>query len=1300
MSQANDLLMTLTAGAGSGAAKEGHIIIGADRFITVPDSLRKIGVQYDHNVETLTFDCPRYWDEHDMSTMNIYVDYVRADGECGKHLCENVTVDGDIMHFDWKISGHVTAEHGNIAFLVCIKKADAEGNEQNHWNSEVNTDLIISQGMETFESISVKYPDIIGDLLNRMGNVEGENEAWKEETYDALNDHLEANEKTAKSYMEAASKSATAANTSATNATQAAEDAAESLVGANEALNRSIGIAETGVFTATTTEKDLLGSKVGALKIDAAYGQSYQQTYSGKNLLKLEDVSKTYAGVSFVSSAKNGTIIANGTASEQTTFNTNVILDAGTYILSGDAGGGSLTTHSISYAINDSWLGIHETGNGVEFTITEQTKVTVGTVIRKGYTANNLVFKPMISVEGGEFEPYVGGIPAPNPDYPQEILTSGANGSEKLTPVGENLIPHPYYETGHTDNGVVWTDLGDGRVMANGTASTSADSTFYLRNDLSLEAGTYFLSGCPHGGSASGYRIQLANNSWSITCSDMGSGAKISLNEKTTLPQFRILIPKGMTVSNLVFKPSIRLVNVEPAVEVKTIGKNILDPAWFLQKQTTNGMSITNNGDNTWTFSGERTDASGSTGMMGLSFTADNTPEQFKKVGAYKLSLITPSDFAKTSNQFYYVNLYYNGTSHNNWLMSGTTEIAYITEEMLSYEDFRVSGIGFYLTSGRTFKTGTIGVQIEYSETATDFEPYKESTTLITIPNDFVGIPVASGGNYTDNSGQQWICDEIVKYADGSGKHIKRFKRIVYDGVNLAFNAKSSSTTNNIFYADRKTEDFKSPVDNKILTNIISSHFTRDINGNGHGYNGSTPCVYGSAGFINIYFGFGIDSEITTVALANEWLKSNNVVVYYELAEPIITDLTPEQLSDLRQLDTYDTSTHIFTDAAVDPIIKCEYALSTVGGHALRALIDSEENTYRIEKEAAELTDRMNEEIEDLTVKIEEDIEAAKVITLSGKQLGSWKSNSVLSGGIIPPADYFTTVAYGDGQYIYMTNGGIGCVSTDCKNWTIKNGVAGVKRIAYGNGKFVAVGESGKIYYWDTANAMSWTSALSAASTIIFNDVTYGNGKFIAVGVNNGTGIVYYSANGTSWTAASGTFANELYGVTYGNGKFVAVGHGGITYYSYDGITWTAGVKLGNGNLTGVVCGNDKFVAIGASEPYVYFTAVSYDGVNWSTVCSGSSGGILWRITYGNGVYIAVGDGGSLITSNDGYKWTTVTTNTTTSLRDIVYGNGKFVYVGGDQGTFESLCVLKYAEFIDTTITIEQAINELYSLIH
>ena len=181
MSQANELLDNLTeeivepAGEAGTTPEERHIIIGRDRFITVPEELKKIAVQFDHDIETVTFDCPRYWDGNDMSKMKVYVNYVRADGKPGTCLCTNVVVDetdSELMHFDWTISGNVTFAAGGLVFLVCIKRTDSDGNEENHWNSELCSDTYVSQGLRCMDLILRRYPDIITQLLERMDDVE------------------------------------------------------------------------------------------------------------------------------------------------------------------------------------------------------------------------------------------------------------------------------------------------------------------------------------------------------------------------------------------------------------------------------------------------------------------------------------------------------------------------------------------------------------------------------------------------------------------------------------------------------------------------------------------------------------------------------------------------------------------------------------------------------------------------------------------------------------------------------------------------------------------------------------------------------------------------------------------------------------------------------------------------------------------------------------------------------------------------------------------------------------------------
>lgn len=46
-------------------------------------------------------------------------------------------------------------------------------------------------------------------------------------------------------------------------------------------------------------------------------------------------------------------------------------------------------------------------------------------------------------------------------------------------------------------------------------------------------------------------------------------------------------------------------------------------------------------------------------------------------------------------------------------------------------------------------------------DSSTTYSPYHEQLLTLSTPNGLPGIPVTSGGNYTDQNGQQWICDEI-----------------------------------------------------------------------------------------------------------------------------------------------------------------------------------------------------------------------------------------------------------------------------------------------------------------------------------------------------------------------------------------------------------------------------------------------------------------------------------------------------------------------------------------------------------
>lgn len=69
-----------------------------------------------------------------------------------------------------------------------------------------------------------------------------------------------------------------------------------------------------------------------------------------------------------------------------------------------------------------------------------------------------------------------------------------------------------------------------------------------------------------------------------------------------------------------------------------------------------------------------------------------------------------------------------------------------------------------------------IKIQLEFGDKSTPYEPYKPAQTLIIpTPGGLPGIPVSSGGNYTDEKGQQWVADEVDL---AKGVYIKRIEKI------------------------------------------------------------------------------------------------------------------------------------------------------------------------------------------------------------------------------------------------------------------------------------------------------------------------------------------------------------------------------------------------------------------------------------------------------------------------------------------------------------------------------------------
>jgi hypothetical protein len=159
MSLAENLLNSLdeTAYANTriagGGIEEEHIVVNASRTITVPANLKTIAVEGDKDIETVTFDCIRYWDGYDLSTFAIYIAYVLPNGEEGTYIPTISAINKDTFSFMWTLGSEITRHKGSLSISIIAQKTDDSGNLLQQWSSFVNNELSILDGLEVSQII-------------------------------------------------------------------------------------------------------------------------------------------------------------------------------------------------------------------------------------------------------------------------------------------------------------------------------------------------------------------------------------------------------------------------------------------------------------------------------------------------------------------------------------------------------------------------------------------------------------------------------------------------------------------------------------------------------------------------------------------------------------------------------------------------------------------------------------------------------------------------------------------------------------------------------------------------------------------------------------------------------------------------------------------------------------------------------------------------------------------------------------------------------------------------------------------
>ena len=204
-----------------------------------------------------------------------------------------------------------------------------------------------------------------------------------------------------------------------------------------------------------------------------------------------------------------------------------------------------------------------------------------------------------------------------------------------------------------------------------------------------------------------------------------------------------------------------------------------------------------------------------------------------------------------------------------------------------------------------------------------------ESQTLtLQTPNTLPGIPVSSGGNYTDESGQQWVCDEVDL---ARGVRVQRITKI-----KVTSSMKWTKAGNNV---DRYFCTF----DGVDAAGTFCTHFSAAINGETVG--GIATSSSNIIGFA--YAGRGT----TTVDDFKAFLDANEVYIYVPLATPVETALSSAEIAAYKALTTYAPTTVISASGVAG--LAASYQQSILPSNAPTALLTaSPANLYEAQLSA------------------------------------------------------------------------------------------------------------------------------------------------------------------------------------------------------------------------------------------------------------------------------------------------------------------------------------------------------------
>lgn len=181
------------------------------------------------------------------------------------------------------------------------------------------------------------------------------------------------------------------------------------------------------------------------------------------------------------------------------------------------------------------------------------------------------------------------------------------------------------------------------------------------------------------------------------------------------------------------------------------------------------------------------------------------------------------------------------------------------------------------------------------SEPAT-YSPYREQLLTLPTPNGLPGIPVTSGGSYTDSTGQQWVCDEVDLER---GVKIQRVNAVDVSTCVITGSTNLAATKRLAILLPLKGKDYTAKALCNRLPYFVS--FTSDT----------------------IHFYVDTNNAQVFIPIGAKNPEEGECILFYILDDPIETPLTPAEIAAYKALTAYSPDTVV--QAGDGAGVKLEY---------------------------------------------------------------------------------------------------------------------------------------------------------------------------------------------------------------------------------------------------------------------------------------------------------------------------------------------------------------------------------------